>query len=145
MNLSEDIKQSLLRKDLPRANVLRFLKASLDNEVKNLRRALSNQEEFGIIRREIKKRRESIEMFLKANRGDLVNREQNEIDIISGYLPQSFTADELSTIVKSIIDTLGAKNNKALGYVIKTINAQYPGRIDGKELAAEAKKQLGIS
>jgi len=143
--VDNDIKDAMRAKDMPRLNALRLLKAALKNaaiEKGGADAVLDDVEAAAVIRKQVKQRQDSIEGFEKGGRPELAAGERAEIEILSVYLPQALSADELSVIVKDAIAAAGATSRQQMGAVMKIATAKAAGRADGKALSAEVQKQL---
>jgi uncharacterized protein YqeY len=144
--IESDLKQALLAGDGVKVTTLRGLKAAiLDAEVAAGARAegLPEAEIEKLIQKEVKKRKESIEIYRANNRGELADAEQSELDLLSGYLPKQLGEDELSSIIDVIITTIGANSAKDMGRVIGAVKAQVGSAADGALVAKLAKQKLG--
>ena len=113
MSLREQLDADLLKavrsKDELRRSALRLIKASLQAEEKSQGKALGDDGVIQILSREAKRRRESIDAFQKGNRPDLVEREEAELALISSYLPQQLSAEEITEIARSVIEETGRR------------------------------------
>ena len=78
----------------------------------------------------IKQRKDSIKMYVEANRQDLADKEQSEINVIERFLPKQMSASEVETAIKSAIETLGASSMKDMGKVMAALREQYAGQMD---------------
>ncbi len=96
----------------------------------------------GIIDKEAKKRRESIEEYTKANRLDLADKERAELDIIAEFLPQQMSDDELLVAVRDSIAEVGASSPKDMGKVMGVLVPKIAGRGDGKKASNLVKELL---
>ena len=90
----------------------------------------------------IKQRHESVEIYSKAGRLDLKKREEKEIKVIDSFLPQQITKKELEKIVKDSASELDCNSIKDLGKLISFLKEKFPGQLDMKEVAIQAKKIL---
>jgi uncharacterized protein YqeY len=113
------------------------------SEVKNrrieLRRDPADTEVVDVLRKAIKKRRESVEMYDKAGRGDLADKERAEAQALEKYLPPSVSDDEIRAAVRAAIDG-GAAN---IGAVMGKVLPQFKGRAEGGTINAIAREELG--
>ena len=108
---------------------------------------LSGDEEVAILSTELKRRRESAEAFANAGRDELADAESAEADVILRYLPAPLTADEVDTMVRDAVAQAqqdGLVGGRAMGAVMKALKPQTAGRVDGAELAATVKRELGM-
>jgi hypothetical protein len=92
---------------------------------------LNDEEIINTISSEIKKRKESIEMFNKGNRPELAQKEEQELEVLKKYLPEQMSEDEVKKIVHEAIEKLGAKEMKDMGGVIKEVMTQAKNKADG--------------
>jgi len=107
-------------------------------------RQLTNDEEQAVVAREVRKRHESAEIYAGAGRSELADQETAEAAILSAYLPQPLTDQELDAIVTEEVAGLAEVSPKAMGQVIKAVNARAKGRADGAVVAAKVKTALGL-
>jgi len=143
--IDQDIKSAMLAREAAKLNVLRMLKSSLMNaaiEKGGAGTQLDDLEAMAIVRREIKKRHDSIESFEKGGRPEMAETERSEIAVLTAYLPQQLTADQIEVLVAGAIAEAGATTRQQMGVVMKIVNAKAAGQADGKSLSAEVQKQL---
>jgi len=144
--IDQDLKAAMLARETLKLGVLRMLKAALMNSViekHGAGGALNDADALAIVRKEIKKRQDSIEGFEKGRRQEMADNERAEIVILSVYLPQALPAGEIAGIVREAIAEAGATSRQQMGAVMKIVNAKVAGRADGRTLSAEVQKQLG--
>lgn len=140
-----DIKDAMRAKDAAKLGTLRMLKSALMNaaiEKGGAGTILDDAEASAVIRKEVKKRQDSVDSFEKAGRAELAEKEKAEIAILSGYLPQGLSAEEIAALVREAIAEAGATSRQQMGAVMKIAGAKAAGRADGKALSAEVQKQL---
>jgi hypothetical protein len=140
--LAEDFKKALKAKDNVRISCLRMLKASLKNEQVKKGKELNDEEIQAVVSSLIRKGQEAAEEFKKGNREDLARKEEEEIKILYGYLPQQLAPPEIEATLKEIIDELSAAGPKDLGKVMKVAMARMAGKAQGKEVNELARKLL---
>jgi len=147
MSLSEklaaEIKAAMLARNADRLSTLRLLKsaigyAQIEKKVENL----SDSEFVGMVQKEVKKRRDSIEQYEKAGRAELAAKEKQEVVVLEEFLPQPLTAEELEQLVRATIQETGATSKKEMGVVIKAVQAKAAGRAEGKTISAIVGKLL---
>lgn len=95
-----------------------------------------------LLQKEIKKRQDSVELYLKGGREDLANKERSEIDIIVKYLPKQLSDNELEEKIKQIIVSVGASSIKELGAVMKAAKEQIGASADAKRISEVVKRLL---
>ncbi|MBO7743817.1 GatB/YqeY domain-containing protein [Paenibacillus sp. MWE-103] len=136
MNLSErlndDMKQAMKSQDKFKLTTIRMLRASIKNQEIELKRPLEDAEVLDILSREIKQRKDSLQEFEKAGRDDLAKGVAAEIEIISEYLPQQLTEEEIKLIVQQTIQETGASSKAEMGKVMSALMPKVKGRADGK-------------
>lgn len=138
--INEDVKIAMKAKDKETLKVIRMLKAALQKEQLEHAEPLNDQQELTIITREMKQRKDSLAEFLKANRQDLVDAVNQEIEIVERYLPKQLSPDEVKTAVQSIIDELQATKSD-FGTVMSKAMSQLKGQADG-QLVNQTVKEL---
>jgi len=104
---------------------------------------LTPDEELKIIRKLVKQRRESAEIYKVNNRMDLCDKEVEEANVLEKYLPAKLSEAELETALKAIIEKTGAKSPADMGKVMGIATKDLAGKADGKEIAAKVKQMLG--
>jgi uncharacterized protein len=134
--LTEDLKVAMKSKDQLRMDVIRMVKAAIMNKEIELKKELDDAEMSRVMTVMVKQRREAADQYQKGNRKDLADKEIKEIAIIETYLPKSLSKDELTRIVDTVIQELGAVTIKDMGAVMKMVMGRVAGQpVDGKELS----------
>ena len=133
--IQTDIAAAMRSGDALRRDVLRMASSAAYNVEKKQGHALSDDEMLGVLTREVKTRRESVEAFRAGGREDLVAKEEAEIAILQDYLPQPLTEDELRALVDEGVTATGASNARDLGKVMGWLSPRTRGRADGKVLS----------
>ena len=128
--------------DALRRDTLRMAVAALYNAEKAARRPLSDEETVGILAREVKTRRESIEAYERAGREELAAKERAEVEIVGRFLPAALTEEELRTIVLDAIEESGATSARDMGRVMGIVAPRIRGRADGKAASALVAQEL---
>ncbi|MHC5268092.1 GatB/YqeY domain-containing protein [Enterococcus sp. LJL98] len=140
--LNDDLKLAMKAKEKTVLQVIRMIKASLQNEQIKLGRELTEEEELTVLTREMKQRRDSLVEFQKANRDDLVEKVEIEIKIVEKYLPEQLTEEEIRQIVVAAIEASNATSPQAFGQVMGKVMPQVKGKADGNLVNAIVKAQL---
>src|SRR6266498_2633983 len=143
--VDSDLKEAMRAKDATKLGVLRMLKSALKYAMiakSGAEAELSDTEAVQVIRKQTKQRQDSIESFEKGGRAELAQKEQKELSILNGYLPQAMSTDEVEQTVRETIAEVGATSKAQMGAVMKAVQAKVAGRADGKTLSAEVQKQL---
>ena len=115
-----------------RANTLRNVLSKLKDKQIEKRETLSNEEEIKILQTLVKQRKESIDLYEKGGRNELVAIEIQEMEIINSYLPKMMSDDSIKNIVKNVIESSGANSMSDMGKVMPEVMKQGKGLIDGK-------------
>jgi uncharacterized protein YqeY len=139
--LREDLTAAMRSGDVLRRDTLRLVLNAAYNLEKRNQRPLSEDELLGVLAREVKTRRESVEAFRNGAREDLATKEEAEIAIIAGYLPEALGDDEIRALIGEAIAATGATTARDLGKVMGWLSPRTRGRADGKrvsELVAQA-------
>ncbi|AJY76322.1 GatB/YqeY domain-containing protein [Paenibacillus beijingensis] len=136
MNLSErlndDMKQAMKNQDKFKLTTIRMIRSAVKNLEIDLKRPLDDNEVLDIVSREIKQRKDSLQEFEKAGRDDLIKDVAAEIEIISQYLPEQLTEEEIKAIVEQTIQETGASSKAEMGKVMSALMPKVKGRADGK-------------
>ena len=125
-----------------RLSVIRLVRGAVRQQEIDGKKELSDEDVLGVISKEVKQRRDSIEDFKKGGRDDLVAEAEAEIAILMGYLPQQLSEDEVRSLVQEAIAVSGATSPKDMGKVMKELMPKVKGRADGKLVNGIVKELL---
>ena len=147
--ISAKYKDSMKSKNIQEVNTLRLILSAIkDKEIENRTKPDSkeiNDEQILILLQNlIKQRNDSIDSFKKANREDLVTKENDEIEIISNFLPKQLSQEEVTDIIKNIIDEKKLSSIKDMGAIMGLLKSKYSGSVDMGLAGKIAKELLGI-
>lgn len=142
IKLVSDLKTAMSEKDSIRKNTIQSIRASILQFEKDNQTVADDNKIIEIIASELKKRKDALEQFQKADREDLIDQTNYEIEIINKYLPAQLTDEELKTEALNIIKEINAKSVKDLGLVMKTAKAKFGSRADGKRISDTARELL---
>ncbi len=134
--LWDDLKQAMRGGDKVRRSVIRLVIAAIGNAEIAKQAALDDTDILGVIAKEVRQRRESIEAFKLGNRQDLVAQEEAELTILNEYLPRQMTREEIMVAARQVIDEIGAEGPDDKRKVMPQLIAQLKGRADGREINA---------
>ena len=140
--ITEDMKASMRAKDAARLGAIRFLQAAIKQKEVDERVEVDDAAILAIIDKLIKQRRDSIAQFEAAGRRDLVDKEQAELALLQGYLPQQLTDVELEAAVDAALAESGAAGAAAMGKVMAVLKPRIAGRADIGKASALVKKKL---
>lgn len=143
--ITEDMKNAMREKNTVALNTVRMLKSSIKNaaiEKGGADAELDDAEIIAVIRKEVKKRQDSIEQYEKADRAELADAEKAEIEVLNQYLPKPLSEEEIGKLVDEAIEQVGATSRKEMGQVMKILNESTGGRADGKTLSQAVMAKL---
>jgi uncharacterized protein YqeY len=140
--MEDDLKQAMLARDAERRDALRLLLASLKSAEKELQRPLSEEEELQVLQRERKRRIEAAEAFRTGGREEQAESEERELEVLSEFMPEPLSEDELEEIVDDAIAENGATSMRDFGRVMADVMPQISGRADGSVVSQLVKEKL---
>lgn len=139
--LADDLKDAMRQREERRRNVLRMALSAVHNAEIAAGKELDDDAVLGVLSADAKRRRESISEFDKAGRRDLVDKEEAELAILTPYLPEQLSREEIVTAARRVIEQTGATSLKDIGKVMPALMQELRGRADGKA-ASEAVREL---
>ena len=119
--------------DREKASALRTLVAKIKDQEIKLRKEISDEETFRVIKTLVKQRKEAAQIYLNAGRLELAEKENFEIDILFQYLPESLSDKEIRDLIKKTIKETNAKNISDIGKVMPLVMEKGKGKVDGKK------------
>jgi uncharacterized protein len=140
--LQSDMQTAMRGGDTLRRDTLRMVLAAAQNAAKDKRAPLTDEETLDVVAREVKKRRESVEAYSAADRADLAEAEQAEIDILIPYLPEQLGADEVRALAAEAVTSTGASSPRDIGRVMSVLMPKVKGRADGKLVSSIVNEEL---
>ena len=146
--LKDALKEAMKQKEDVAVSTLRLILAALkDRDIadrsKGNQEGISDEAILGLLQSMIKQRRESIEVYDKAGRTELADKEREEITVIEGFLPKQLSQDEMAKAVKGAITKVKASSLKEMGQVMAELKANYAGQMDFAKASAMVKELLG--
>ncbi len=145
-DINKALTEAMKAKDERKVSTLRMINSSLKNADIEARGGgkppLGDAELLSLMQKMIKQRQESVELYKKGNRADLVKQEEEEIAIISGYLPKQMSDAEMAAAIDAAIKETGAAGMKDMGKVIGTLRGKYAGQMDMGKASAAVKAKL---
>lgn len=146
--LTEDLKEAMRNKDKVRLRTLRSLRSAFQNKEIDGREGgaeteLSEQEQLAVVRKQAKQRKEAIEQYEEAGRDDLVQKEQEELEVLEEYMPAQLSDADLREALQEIIDEVGAESMADMGSVMGPAMEQLRGRADGGRVQSMVQSLLG--
>lgn len=134
--INEDMKSAMRSKDVALLGTIRLIQAAIKQKEVDERILVDDNTVISIIEKMLKQRNDSIEAFKKANRTDLVDKEEFEVSVLKNYMPEQMNAEEVEKIIQEVIKKIGATSMKEMGPVM----AQAKEILSGKANMAEVSK-----
>ena len=134
--INEDMKSAMRSKDVALLGTIRLIQAAIKQKEVDERILVDDSSIISIIEKMLKQRNDSIEAFKKANRNDLVDKEEFEVSVLKNYMPEQMNAEEVEKIIQEVIKKIGATSMKEMGPVM----AQAKEILSGKTNMAEVSK-----
>ena len=131
-NITDEMYLSMKSGDKEKANTLRTLISKLKDQQIKLRKDISDEEALKIIKTLVKQRKESAEIYSKAGREELAEKENFEISILDNYLPKLMSEEDVLSLIKKIVDEMNAKDLSDIGKVMPLVMKRGKGKVDGK-------------
>jgi uncharacterized protein YqeY len=146
--LNDSLKLAMKAKDSCATSTIRLILAALkDRDIaartQGSDEKLSDDQILEVLQKMVRQRKDSIEMYAKGGRQDLVDRETREIEIIEGFLPRPLSDSESEDAVQEVISELGANSIKEMSQVMGELKRRYPGRMDFAKASTIVKEALG--
>ncbi len=130
--LDSDLKEAMRNKEALKRTVLRTMLSEIRNTEINSQTTLDDEGIISVLTKQVQQRKDSVEAYEAANRQDLVNKETEEISIISVYLPEQLPQEEVEQIIEAAISQSGASSLDDMGKIMGLVMPQVRGRADGK-------------
>ena len=141
--LSNDMKDAMRQRDTLKRDTIRLLLSAIGYEEKAKRTdSLPDDAVLQVLSKQAQQRRDSIEAYQKGDRPDLVAKEEAELVIVTQYLPQPLTAEEIEEIVQAAISEVSPTGPQDMGKVMGKVMPQVRGRADGKQVSAHVNQTL---
>ena len=141
--LLEDLKVSMRDKNVIRKNTVQMVRAAILQIEKDTGNEVNDEKIIEIIAKEMKKKKDALSDFEKAGRQDLIDQTNEEMAVLSEYLPKQLSREEIKEIVTKVISVVGATSIKDMGIVMKEAKAQIGAGADGKTINEVVKELLG--
>jgi uncharacterized protein YqeY len=140
--ISEDMKAAMRAKEAARLSAIRMLLAAIKQKEVDERIVLDDAQVVAIVDKLAKQRKDSIEQFAQAGRTDLVDKEQFELGVLTGYLPQQASAEEVAAAIDAAIAATGAAGPQDMGKVMGVLKGKLAGRTDLSAVSAQVRGRL---
>ena len=140
--ITDVLKATMRAKEMSKLTVIRGLQAAIKQIEIDERIALDDTQVLAVIEKQIKQRKESVKAFEGAGRDDLASKEQAELEILSQFLPEAMTEEELDSIIAQAITAQEATSMKDMGKVMNSLRPLIAGRADPAQVSAKIKAKL---
>ncbi len=140
--LTDEMKGAMKAHDDLKLSTIRLIRSAVKNREIDVKHELDDQGISEVIASLVKQRKESIRLFQQAGRTDLVEKEEKELAVLLGFLPEQLSRPELEGLVTKIITECGAQGIKDMGKVMKALAPHIAGRADGKTVADVVREKL---
>ncbi|MFW1858105.1 GatB/YqeY domain-containing protein [Acinetobacter defluvii] len=140
--ITDVLKAAMRAKEMDKLTVIRGLQAAIKQIEVDERIELDDTQVLAVIEKQIKQRKESVKAFLGANREDLASKEQAEIEVLSQFLPEAMSEDELDSLIAQTIEAQGATSMKDMGKVMNSLRPIIAGRADPAQVSSKVKAKL---
>lgn len=142
--LMEDLKNSMKTKNEIRKNTVQMVRAAILQIEKDKGITVEDDKILEIIAKEVKTKKDALKDFEKAQRQDLIDQTNQEIEILQEYLPKQLSKEEIKVEVEKIISEIGATTMKDMGAIMKEAKAKLGASADGKTINEVAKEIMGL-
>jgi uncharacterized protein YqeY len=139
----DDVKSAMRARDQKRLTALRLITAAIKQIEVDKRIEMDDQAVLAVLDKMVKQRRESLEQYESAGRDDLAAQEKFELELITVYLPEALSDDEVAALIKQAIADTGASSIRDMGSVMGKLRGAVQGRADMKAVSNAVKEQLG--
>jgi len=140
--LKADMKTAMKEKNIVVRDTIRLIMSAIKQIEVDERREVGSEEVIKIIQKAVKQREDALSFAKEANRADLVENNEKEIEVLQHYLPKQLSDDELSEVVKNIVAKVGATSMKDMGKVMGVASKELAGKADGKRINVVVKELL---
>lgn len=140
--LKNDMIDAMKKKDKERLTVIRMVKAALDKERIDKKVEINDALLIDVVNKQVKLRKDSIEEFKKASRVDLIEKTEQELDVLKDYLPEPLSKEEVESIIEEEIKNVHAESMKDMGNVMRQVTPRVKGKFDMKEISEIIKRKL---
>lgn len=140
--LLQDLKEAMKEKDILKKDTVTMLRAAILQVEKDSQKVLTEDEMSAIVAKEVKKRKESVKEYENAGREDIATNLKREIEILSKYLPEQLSEEEIAKMVEDAISEAGATSPKDMGKVMSILRPKTAGKADGKLVSDIVKEKL---
>ncbi|MDD5295483.1 MAG: GatB/YqeY domain-containing protein [Rhodocyclaceae bacterium] len=140
--IAEDMKSAMRAKDAPRLSAIRLLLAAIKQKEVDERIVMDDAAVVAVVEKALKQRRDSVAQYEAGNRPDLAEQERFEIGVLSAYMPQALSTEEVGAVIAAVVAETGAKGPADMGKVMAAVKAKLAGRADMGQVSGMVKATL---
>ena len=140
--ITEDMKAAMKAKETARLSAIRLLLAAIKQREVDERKEMADADVLAVIEKMLKQRRDSIAQYEAAARQDLADTEKFEVGVLSAYMPQQLSDEEIAAEVRAVIAAVGASGPADMGKVMGPVKTRLAGRADMAKVSAQVKALL---
>ena len=140
--INDDMKIAIKSQDKETLSVIRMLKSAVQLAAIEKKHDLTDEEVVDVLSKQIKMRKDSVVEFTKANREDLANQYNKEIDILMTYMPEQLSMKDVIGIIDSVIKEINPTSQKQMGLIMKEVTPKVKGKFDMGEVSKIIKEKL---
>lgn len=141
--LQNDVKTALKAKEKERLSTLRMLMTEVKNEQIKVGKEVDEAGFIQLVKRAIKQRQDAATQYRDGDREELAAKEEREAEILTGYLPEQASEDEIRTAIQALVEEQGLEGPKAIGVIMKAMMAHFGAKADGRTINQLAREVLG--
>lgn len=142
IQITDTLKTAMKAKAMATVTVIRGLQAAIKQIEVDERIELDDAQVLNVVEKQVKQRKESIKAFQGAGREDLASKEQAELEVLSQFLPEAMSEDELDSLIAQTIEAQSATSMKDMGKVMNSLRPIIAGRADPAQVSAKIKARL---
>lgn len=142
-SIQAELKTAMKAKEKNTVTVIRSVQAAIKKIEIDKQIELTDEQILDVLQKQIKQRKESLKIYTENNRTDLAEKEQAEIDVLTGFMPEPLSVDELSALVEQQIKALEATSMKDMGKVMASLKEKVAGRAEPSDVSKLVKQLLG--
>lgn len=140
--LMDELKTAMKEKNAIKKSTITLIRSAIKQVEVDTRTELNDEQIIELIAKQVKQRRDALEDFKSADRADLVEQTEKELELLLVYLPEQLTEEEVKVIVEDVIASTGAASMKDMGKVMPQVIAKTKGRADGKLISTLVRSAL---
>lgn len=140
--INDDLKEAMKNKEKEKLSVIRMLKSAVHLSKIELKHDLTDDDVIGVVSKQIKMCKDSINEFSKAGREDLVDQYQKEVDILNSYMPEQMSLEDATKVIEEAFEKIKPTSQKQIGLIMKEVSPKLKGVFDMGEASKIIKDKL---